>query len=80
MKNKILVAFLVTWKITGYNLQQCQDPKGMDPISRTCTSEIAYTMSQSFEKKEDAKAWEKTLREAKRPYSVSDVHMYEESK
>lgn len=72
---KVLFGFMITWKITGYTMQQC-DPKQADPVSGMCVNPVEYVRTQLIDEEKQAISFAKELKKAERPYKVSDVHIY----
>jgi hypothetical protein len=78
---RLLVAFLVTWDVSGYSLFNCQDPKQVDQVVGLCVTPLQATRSAVIANKTDAMKMVASLKTSKNPaYVVSNVKVYEESK
>ena len=81
MKSKLplLLAFLVSWDVSGFSIFQCNDPKMVDPTIGMCVAPLNLSRTVTVPKQADAKKVYDTLVASKSPaYHITNVHMYEE--
>lgn len=79
MKIKMLVALLVTWRITGSTIVACDANTKPSLVLGICLSPVDITRSANFDSPGTADEWAKSLKAFKNDsIKVSDIHVYSE--
>lgn len=76
---KLLVAFLVTWDVSGFSLFQCNDQKQVDPAIGLCVQPVNMARSAQFDKKDEADKLVGQLKKIETPaYKINNIKEFTE--